>query len=150
MDIRHAVGVRSGTPAEALADIARYRESARFTARERAALEFSERITRDDLEVSDGCHARLREHFSDAEIVELTFIIGYQTFASKFAKAFRLPPAGIFGAPGGRRTGSIARTPARRLTGPPGSAAGWSASRPTAGPARAPPAAPTQGSAPHS
>src|SRR5262245_46917899 len=95
MDIRHAVGVRSGVPAEALADLPNYRESARFTARERAALEFSERISRDDLEVSDGCVARLREHFSEAEIVELTFIVGYQTFASKFAKAFRLAPQGF-------------------------------------------------------
>jgi hypothetical protein len=34
---------------------------------------------------------RLREHFSQAEIVELIFIIGYQTFASEFAKAFSCP-----------------------------------------------------------
>jgi len=95
MDIRHAVGVRSGVSAETLADLGRYRESPRFTARERAALEFCERITRDDLEVSDGCLARLRDHFSDAEIVELTFVVGYQTFASKFAKAFRLAPQGF-------------------------------------------------------
>ena len=95
MDIRHAVGVRSGVPAEALADLGRYRESPHFAARERAALEFCERITRDDLEVSDGCRARLQEHFSDAEIVELTFIVGYQTFASKFAKAWRLLPQGF-------------------------------------------------------
>jgi alkylhydroperoxidase family enzyme len=105
MDIRHAVGVRSGTPAEALADLPRYGESPRFTERERAALEFSERITRNDLEVSDECLARLREHFSEAEVVELTFIVGYQTFASKFAKAFRLAPQGFSsaaaaGAPG--------------------------------------------------
>jgi alkylhydroperoxidase family enzyme len=95
MDIRHAVGVRSGVPAEALADLGRYRESPHFAARERAALEFCERITRDDLEVSEECRARLREHFSEAEIVELTFIVGYQTFASKFAKAFRLAPQGF-------------------------------------------------------
>ena len=95
MDIRHAVGVKNGVPAEALADLARYRESPHFTDRERVALEFCERITRDDLEVSDGCRARLQEHFSDAEIVELTFIVGYQTFASKFAKAFRLAPQGF-------------------------------------------------------
>jgi alkylhydroperoxidase family enzyme len=95
MDIRHAVGVRNGVPAEALADLGRYRESPHFTARERAALEFCERITRDDLEVSDGCRARLQAHFSDAEIVELTFVVGYQTFASKFAKAFRLAPQGF-------------------------------------------------------
>lgn len=92
MDIRHAVGVKVGVPEEKLADILTYRESPWFDERERAALEFCERITRDDLEVSDACLARLREHFSEPEVVELTFIIGYQTFASKFAKAFRLAP----------------------------------------------------------
>ncbi len=99
MDIRHAVGVKVGVPAEKLADVLTYRESPRFSERERAALEFCERITRDDLEVSDECFARLRERFTEAEIVELTFIIGYQTFASKFAKAFRLAPQG-FSSPG--------------------------------------------------
>jgi hypothetical protein len=95
MDIRHAVGVKAGVPADKLADILTYRESPCFSERERVALEFCERITRDDLEVSDACFARLREHFTEAEIVELTFIIGYQTFASKFAKAFRLEPQGF-------------------------------------------------------
>jgi alkylhydroperoxidase family enzyme len=95
MDIRHAVGVKAGVSAEKLTDVLTYRESPHFNERERAALEFCERTIRDDLDVSDECLARLREHFSQAEIVELTFIIGYQTFASKFAKAFRLVPQGF-------------------------------------------------------
>jgi alkylhydroperoxidase family enzyme len=45
--------------------------------------------------VTDECVARLRDYFSEAEIVELTFIVGYQTFASKFAKAFDLMPQGF-------------------------------------------------------
>ncbi len=52
MDIRHAVGVKTGVPAEKLANVLTFQESPRFSARERAALHFSERITRDDLEVS--------------------------------------------------------------------------------------------------
>ena len=95
MDIRHAVGVRTGIPEEKLAALARYQESPHFTGREKAALEFSERITRENQEVSDECFVRLREHFSEPEIVELTFIVGYQTFASKFAKAFQLAPQGF-------------------------------------------------------
>jgi alkylhydroperoxidase family enzyme len=95
MDIRHAVGVKAGVPAEKLADVLAYQESARFRERERAALEFCERIVREDRDVSDECLARRRDHFSDAEIVELTFTIGYQAFASKFAKALRLAPQGF-------------------------------------------------------
>jgi len=45
--------------------------------------------------MTEGCLTQLREHFTEAEIVELTFIIGYQTFASKFAKAWRLVPQGF-------------------------------------------------------
>jgi alkylhydroperoxidase family enzyme len=95
MDIRHAVGVKSGIPSEKLAELRSYKESPSFTEREKAALEFSERVTRDDQQVSDECFAKLRQHFSDPEIVELTFIVGYQTFASKFAKAFQLVPQGF-------------------------------------------------------
>jgi alkylhydroperoxidase family enzyme len=95
MDIRHAVGVKVGVPADKLAGVLEYRGNPRFSEREQAALEFCERTTRDDLEVTDECQARLREHFTEPEIVELAFITGYQVFASKFAKAFRLAPQGF-------------------------------------------------------
>ena len=95
MDIRHAVGVKAGIPAAKLADVLRFEDSPQFSEREKAALAFSEQIVRDDLEMSDACLARVREYFTEAEIVELTFIVGYQTFASKFAKAWRLAPQGF-------------------------------------------------------
>ena len=92
MDIRHAVGVRMGLLPAKLAALPRYRESAEFAPREVAALEFAEQVVRNDQEVSEECWTRLREHFSEAEVVELMFIVGFQTFASKFAKAFALVP----------------------------------------------------------
>jgi alkylhydroperoxidase family enzyme len=98
MDIRHAVGVKEGIDPETLAAVARWRDTDRFTAGERAAMELCEAMVRDDRNVSDTCFARVREHFSEAETVELVFVIGYQIFASKFAKAFRLEPQG-FSAP---------------------------------------------------
>jgi alkylhydroperoxidase family enzyme len=95
MDIRHAVGVKAGIPGDKLAALPSYKDSPRFTQREKAALEFSEQITRDDQEVSAECFNLVRQHFSEPEVVELVFIIGYQTFASKFAKAFQLVPQGF-------------------------------------------------------
>jgi alkylhydroperoxidase family enzyme len=95
MDIRHAVGVKQGLDAATLAELAHWRDSAAFTARERAALALCEEIVRDDHEVSDECFARVREHFSEGDTVELVMVIGYQVFASKFAKAFRLAPQGF-------------------------------------------------------
>ncbi len=95
MDIQRAVGAKARIPVEVLAALDAYADSRHFTAREKAALEFSGRVTREDQEVTDACLTRLREHFSEGEIVELTFIIGYQTFAGRFAKAFRLPAQGF-------------------------------------------------------
>jgi len=101
MDVRRAVGAAAGIPPEKLDALVRdphvvaAQQSEQFTAREKAALEFCDRITREDQDVTDACVECLREHFSEAEIVELTFIVGFQTFASKFAKAFRLSPQGF-------------------------------------------------------
>lgn len=95
MDIRHAVGVKTGVPEEKLGALDSWSASEVFTARERAALEFAERIVRDDADVTDECYARVSEHFAEPEILELVFVVGYQTFASKFAKAFALRPQGF-------------------------------------------------------
>jgi alkylhydroperoxidase family enzyme len=95
MDIRHAVGVNAGVADEKLAALPEWATSAAFDERERAALGFTEAIVRDDTAVSDECYARVAEHFSEPEILELVFVIGYQIFASKFAKAFALAPQGF-------------------------------------------------------
>ena len=105
MDIRRAVGVKAGIPVEKLNALDSYQASPHFTEKEKAALEFSERITRDDLEITEESVAKLHEHFTEPEIVELTFIVGFQTFASKFAKAFQIAPQGYLehAASGGER-----------------------------------------------
>ena len=95
MDIRHAVGVKAGIPEAKLDALGEYAESSWFSARERAALAFAEEVVRDDRAVTDECEARLAEHFTKAERLELTFVVGYQVFASKFAKAYRLEPQGF-------------------------------------------------------
>ena len=95
MDIRHAVGVKENIDEETLAALRDWRASEHFSDREKAALELTEEIVADDRDVSDACFARVREHFSEADVLELVFVIGYQVFASKFAKAFRLAPQGF-------------------------------------------------------
>jgi len=95
MDIRHAVGVKENIDEQTLAELRDWRASDLFTEREKAALELTEEIVADDRDVSDACFARVREHFSEPEVLELVFVIGYQVFASKFAKAFRLAPQGF-------------------------------------------------------
>ena len=87
--------MKAGIPATKLAALDAFETDAQFSERERAALAFATAIVRDDLEVTDACWARVREHFSEAETVELVFAVNFQTFASQFAKAFQLAPQGF-------------------------------------------------------
>jgi alkylhydroperoxidase family enzyme len=95
MDIRHAVGVKENVDEATLAELRDWRASDHFTAREKAALELTEEVVADDREVSDACFARARQYFSEADVLELVFVINFQIFASKFAKAFRVAPQGF-------------------------------------------------------
>ena len=87
--------MKVGIPQTKLAALAAWETSPEFSDRERAALRFATAVVRDDREVTDADWAQLRAHFSEPEVVELVFALGYQTFASTFAKAFRLAPQGF-------------------------------------------------------
>ena len=87
--------MKAGIPASKLAAIDTFETDPQFSERERAALAFATAIARDDLEMTDACWARVREHFSEPETVELVFSVGFQTFATQFAKAFQLVPQGF-------------------------------------------------------
>ena len=67
-----------------------WRTSKLFSAMERLALEYAERITTTGQKVDDALFAELKQHFTDAEIVELTAAIAMENFRSKFN-----PPLGI-------------------------------------------------------
>ncbi len=73
---------------EALAD---YTTSPLYSGRERLALEFADRMTITTEDVTDELFARLRESYSEDEIVELTAIIAWENSSSKFNRALRVP-----------------------------------------------------------
>jgi alkylhydroperoxidase family enzyme len=73
--------MRSLAIADDLADRDRHSE------RERLAIEYAELITRDANRIPDEFFARLRERFSDSEIVELTFLVGLITMLNRFNNA---------------------------------------------------------------
>jgi alkylhydroperoxidase family enzyme len=61
-----------------------WRDSALFSAEERLALEYAEKITFTDQRVDDALFARLKQHFTEAQIVELTAAAAFENFRSKF------------------------------------------------------------------
>jgi alkylhydroperoxidase family enzyme len=62
---------------ELYGSVGRYYEVDEFTEREKLAIEFGERYAIDHTAIDDELFARLREHFSDTEVLELTMIAGY-------------------------------------------------------------------------
>ena len=73
---------------EALAD---YATSPLYTEAERIALAYADAITITGRDVSDELFARLREFYTDDEIVELTAVIAWENSSSKFNRALRVP-----------------------------------------------------------
>ena len=100
--------MKVGIPETKLAALAEWETSPEFSDQERAALGFATALVHADREATDADWARLRAHFSEPEVVELVFAVGYQTFASQFAKAFQLPPQGFSG-----YAGSVSERPAQ-------------------------------------
>jgi AhpD family alkylhydroperoxidase len=72
-----------------------WRESDAFTVAERAALEYAEAMTITDRGVTDGLMAKLKEHFDDDSVVELTALVAFQNLSSKFNAALDLPSQGF-------------------------------------------------------
>ena len=70
-------------------DLLNFERSTRYDDRQKAALAYTEAITW-DLDADDALWARLRMHFTEPQIVELTTAIAFENFRSKFN-----PPLGI-------------------------------------------------------
>ena len=75
---------------EKLAEVATWRDSTLFNASERVALEYAERVTYTDQKIDDAFFAEVKKHFTEAQIVELTFAAALENFRSKFN-----PPLGV-------------------------------------------------------
>jgi alkylhydroperoxidase family enzyme len=79
-----------------LVDLEHHATSPHFSARERMALTYAERITRSDQDVDDALFAHLQQAFpTAAEIVELTAIVAFENFRSKFNHALRIESLGF-------------------------------------------------------
>jgi alkylhydroperoxidase family enzyme len=90
MDINSARAAEANGSMDKVAELLTWRDSTLFSEAERLALEYAERITYTDRSVDDAFFARLKEHFTEAQIVELTVVVAFENFRSKFN-----PPLGI-------------------------------------------------------
>ena len=86
-----------GVAVEKILDIPNYKTSSLFDDREKAALEYADRITITELDVSEQFFAQMQHYFSDDEIVELTTAIAWENCSSKFNRALRVDSQHLWG-----------------------------------------------------
>ena len=95
VDINSAALLRRGVSLAKVETLGNWRESNLFDDKERVALEYAEAMTRYDLRVDDGLMDRLKQHFDEDAIIELTGLIAFQNMSSKFNSALQVPPQGF-------------------------------------------------------
>ena len=87
--------MQAGASEDKIRQLPAWRESALFSPLERDALEYAEKITITGEKVADDLFARLRAHFSEAQIVELTAAVALENFRSKFNPALGIEAQGF-------------------------------------------------------
>jgi AhpD family alkylhydroperoxidase len=84
---------KTGAAAEKLDLLAVWREAGIFSARERAALEWAERITLEaQRPIEDEAFAQVSAQFSEREVAFLTTAVGQINFWNRIAAPFRFTP----------------------------------------------------------
>jgi alkylhydroperoxidase family enzyme len=90
------VGSELGVPDEKILALGEYATSPFYDERERAALEYADAITLSDRDVGDDLFERVRSYFGDEALIELTTMIAWENFSSKFNRALRVPSQGLW------------------------------------------------------
>lgn len=95
VDVNSATVLRRGADQAKLAELDRFEHSGLFSAREKAALAWAEAVTRSDREPTEGHLERLRAHFDDDAVIELTALVAFQNLSSKFNAALGVEAQGF-------------------------------------------------------
>lgn len=94
VDLGSQICRNSGFSDEQLLALPRYRSSNLFTDREKLALDFAVGVMRTPVEVSDALFARMKEHFTDDQLVEMTALLTVVNL-DRFNAAFGVGSAGF-------------------------------------------------------
>jgi AhpD family alkylhydroperoxidase len=75
VDLGSQICRNSGLSDDELLALPRYRQSELFTDREKTALDYAVGVMRTPVEVTDELFARVKQHFTDEQIVEITALL---------------------------------------------------------------------------
>lgn len=87
--------MQAGASEDKIRAVPDFATSARFDEAERAALAYAEAMTITGQRVDDALFARLRRHFSEPQVVELTAAVALENFRSKFNVALGIEAQGF-------------------------------------------------------
>ena len=87
--------MQAGASQEKIAQVAHAAVSDLFSEREKVAIEYAEAMTVTGRKVDDAMFTRVRRHFSEAQIVELTAAVALENFRSKFNTALGIEAQGF-------------------------------------------------------
>jgi alkylhydroperoxidase family enzyme len=94
VDLGSQICRNSGFSDEELLALPRYRQSDPFTGREKLALDYAVAVMRTPVEVTDELFARMKEHFSDEQLIEITALLTVVNL-DRFNAAFGIGSAGF-------------------------------------------------------
>jgi len=95
IDIGSQIARRAGLSDEELLALPRYRESELFNDLEKLALDYAVAMSRTPVDVPDELFGRLRDHFDETQIVELTHAIAIENMRGRFNLALGIGSAGF-------------------------------------------------------
>jgi AhpD family alkylhydroperoxidase len=94
VDLGSQICRNSGFSDEELLALPRYRDSELFTEREKVALDYAVAVMRTPVEVTDELFARMKDHFTDEQLVEITALLTVVNLY-RFNVAFGVGSAGF-------------------------------------------------------
>jgi alkylhydroperoxidase family enzyme len=72
-----------------------FRTSLLFSETEKEVLEYADAVTQTPVVVADSLFAKLREKFTDAQLVELTAALAWENYRARFDHAFGVESEGF-------------------------------------------------------
>lgn len=99
VDINSATGLKRGLTGAHLAALHDFEASPLFDERIKAALAYTVAVTVTGQRVDENLMARLKKHFDDDAVIELTALIAFQNLSSKFNAALDVAAQGFCNIP---------------------------------------------------
>ena len=95
IDLNSATALERQVPPAKVRALPDFETAALYTERERAALAYAEAVTDPHRRVDAACRERLKAHFDEQAIIELTALVAFQNLSSKFNAALEVPAGGF-------------------------------------------------------